>query len=462
MVLTLYNSLTGKKERFRPIQKKRAGLYTCGPTVYQYAHIGNLRTYIFEDVLKRVLLLNGLRVRHVMNVTDVGHLTSNADTGEDKIEREARKQRRSAWDIARLYEHAFKKDLERLNIIPPDLWARATEHVKEQIALVRTLEQKGFTYRTDDGIYFDTSKLKRYGPFQGQTTKGMRSGIRVKQGQKRQPTDFALWKFSPAGTKRQMEWPSPWGIGFPGWHLECSAISMKYLGAHFDIHTGGIDHPQIHHTNEIAQSESATGKKFVNYWLHGNFLRVEKTRMGKSEKNFVTLDELEKKGFDPLDFRYFALGAHYRAPLSFSSDALASARRARLRLYEHIRLARRVRAAVPASYIAQHKKAFLDAVNDDLNTPRALAAVRQYVDRSKGYSKAWDATLEWFDRVLGLALGGIRPEKAPDIIRGLVAEREALRKAKKWKEADRIRKTIAQQGWGVKDARTGPELTKIQ
>lgn len=461
MVLTLYNSLTGKKERFRPIRAKRVGLYACGPTVYQYAHIGNLRTYIFEDVLKRVLFVNGLRVRHVMNVTDVGHLTSDADSGEDKIERAARTQHRSALDIARLYEQAFRKDLERLNILPPDIWARATDHIKEQIALVRILEQKGFTYRTDDGIYFDTSKLKQYGPFQGQTTRGIRAGIRVGRGQKRNPTDFALWKFSPVGVKRQMEWQSPWGTGFPGWHLECSAMSIKYLGEHFDIHTGGIDHPPIHHTNEIAQSESATGKKFVNYWLHGNFLKIGTTRMGKSEKNFVTLDKLEKKGFDPLDFRYFALGAHYRAPLSFSFDALASARNARLRLYEHIRRARRARAPASAAHIAQHKKAFLEAINDDLNTPRALAAVRRYVDRSKGYSKEWAAALKWFDRVLGLALGGIRPERAPGAVKRFAAKRESLRKAKKWKEADNIRKTIAQQGWNVKDTRTGPELTKI-
>src|SRR3989338_6602243 len=264
-MLVLYNSLSRKKEAFRPIKKKLVGLYTCGPTVYQYAHLGNLRAYIFSDTVKRVLLLNGFRVKHIMNITDVGHLESDADTGEDKVEREAKRQQRSAWDIARFYEDAFKRDLQRLHILPPARYARATEHIKEQVALIGKLEQKGVTYRTSDGIYFDTAKFPTYGAFTQVDLRGIKPGIRIAQKEKRNPSDFALWKFSPKDKKRQMEWPSPWGKGFPGWHIECSAMSMTYLGEHFDIHTGGIDHISVHHTNEIAQSEAATGKPLANY-----------------------------------------------------------------------------------------------------------------------------------------------------------------------------------------------------
>ena len=461
-MLVLYNSLSRKKEAFRPIKKKLVGLYTCGPTVYQYAHLGNLRAYIFSDTVKRVLLLNGFRVKHIMNITDVGHLESDADTGEDKVEREAKRQQRSAWDIARFYEDAFKRDLQRLHILPPARYARATEHIKEQVALIGKLEQKGVTYRTSDGIYFDTAKFPTYGAFTQVDLRGIKPGIRIAQKEKRNPSDFALWKFSPKDKKRQMEWPSPWGKGFPGWHIECSAMSMTYLGEHFDIHTGGIDHISVHHTNEIAQSEAATGKPLANYWLHANFLQVGKTRMGKSEGNFRTLDELVGDGFDPLDFRYVALSAHYRSPLVFSRDALLAARRARLGLISRIQ-------RIPASTSTRSnpssedftsgdfKKAFLAALNNDLSTPRALPVLRRFVASAKARTKTWSGDLAWFDRALGLNLTLVL-SSPPAAVRRLAAGRERLRAEKQWKEADALRIKIKEKGWRGEDTADGPHL----
>ncbi|MBU2104420.1 MAG: class I tRNA ligase family protein, partial [Nanoarchaeota archaeon] len=272
MNLKLYNTLARKKEIFKPIKNEEVCMYTCGPTVYWYQHIGNLKAYIFADILKRTLKFNDYKVKHVINVTDVGHLTSDSDEGEDKIERAAAKEGKTAQEIAKFYFDLFLKDLKKLNIQEPAIWCKATEHIKEQIALIKKLEEKGFVYRTSDGIYFDTSKFKNYGKLAKLDIKGLKAGQRTNMREKKNKTDFALWKFSENPGKRQQEWNSPWGIGFPGWHLECSAMSMKYLGETFDIHTGGVDHIPIHHTNEIAQSESATGKRFVNYWMHENFL----------------------------------------------------------------------------------------------------------------------------------------------------------------------------------------------
>src|SRR3989338_2131329 len=326
--LLLYNTLGRKKQEFKPIKKGIVGLYTCGPTVYSYAHIGNLRTYIFEDILKRVLIENGYKVKHVMNITDVGHLTSDADTGDDKVEKSAKEQKKTVWDIAGFYTKVFQEDIAKLHILDPDIWCRATDHIKEQIELIKKLEKKGLTYKTSDGIYFDTSKFKDYGILGNIKAEGLKAGVRVEIGEKKNPTDFALWKFSPKDSKRQMEWKSPWGTGFPGWHIECSAMSMKYLGETFDIHCGGIDHVPVHHTNEIAQSEAATGKSFVKYWAHGAFLLLEKEKMAKSGGNFITLQTLIERGYDPLDYRYFCFTAHYRSELKFSFDALTSCRAA--------------------------------------------------------------------------------------------------------------------------------------
>jgi cysteinyl-tRNA synthetase len=299
-MLELYKTMDREKKLFNPIAPSTVSLYTCGPTVYNYAHIGNLRTYVFEDVLKRVLQYNGYQVNHVMNITDVGHLTDDADSGIDKMEKGAAREGKSAWDIAKFYTEAYQHDLANLNIEPPTTWCKATDHIPEQIALIQKLEHKGFTYRTPDGIYFDTAKLPDYGKLAKLDLKHLQAGTRVDIGEKKNPTDFALWKFSDYDTKRQMEWDSPWGIGFPGWHIECSAMATKYLGQPFDIHCGGIDHIPVHHTNEIAQSEVAEGKPLANYWLHGEFLLIDNDKMAKSGENFITLQTIKDKGINPL------------------------------------------------------------------------------------------------------------------------------------------------------------------
>src|SRR3990172_3734422 len=303
-MIKLYNTLTRKKEVFKPLKKGQVGVYTCGPTVYWYQHIGNLRTYIFADILKRVFLYNNYKVKHIINVTDVGHLTSDSDTGEDKIERAAKREGKTAKEIANYYFKVFRSDLDKLNVLEPNAWPKASEHIKEQIALIKNLEEKGFTYRTNDGIYFDTYKLRDYGKLAGLRREGIKAGKRIAIGEKKNNTDFALWKFSGKPGLRQQEWNSPWGLGFPGWHVECSAMSMKYLGEQFDIHAGGIDLKSTHHPNEIAQSEAATGKKpFAFYWVHGAFLTVDGGRMGKSLGNAYTLADIKSKGYDPLALR---------------------------------------------------------------------------------------------------------------------------------------------------------------
>lgn len=470
----LYNSLSHKKEEFKPIKDKKVGYYTCGPTVYQYAHIGNLRTYIFEDILKRALFLFGYKIKHIMNITDVGHLTSNEDTGEDKIEKEAARQKKTAHEIARFYEKVFKQDLKKLNILFPDLFPRATEHIKEQIALIQKLEKNGFTYRTSDGIYFDTSKFKNYGRLWKALPMEPKKSGRVIGKEKKNEADFALWKFSaPHGInpnkvsfstnptsspqsgsghlppkRRQMEWPSPWGIGFPGWHIECSAMSMKYLGEHFDIHAGGIDHIPVHHTNEIAQSEAATGKPFVNYWVHGAFLQIDGKRMGKSEGNFMTLDDIAKKGFDPLDYRYLTLGTHYRAPLLFSFDALSAARNARLRIIMQIQ---KLLQLPKRTMSKEFRKKFIDAVSDELNIPQALAVFWS------SFETLSLQDLYWSDQIFGLNLRTIKKLSPPAHIKNLIKERERYRKNKEWQKADELRKKINAQGWIVED-RSGKSI----
>lgn len=454
MKFYLYNTLSHKKEKFRPINDKEVGLYTCGPTVYQYAHVGNLRTYIFEDVLKKTLRFFGYKVKHVMNITDVGHLVSDEDTGEDKIQREAEKQRKTAWKIARFYEKEFKKDLKKLNISEPDKWTRATEHIKEQIELIKKLEKNGYTYKISDGVYFDTLKFKNYGALLKTKSKDLAVSERITIQDKRNPEDFALWKLSPSGSKRDMEWASPWGKGFPGWHVECSAMAMKYLGEHFDIHAGGIDHIPVHHTNEIAQSEAATGKKFVNYWLHGNFLQVEGKRMGKSEGNYLTLDELEKFGFDPLDYRYLTLTAHYRSPLHFSIDALKSAANARNHLITLLQRAYQTKQKTNSKAQAAFKSEFLKAVSDDLDIPKAIAALWNYSEKISAKD------LLWADQIFGLGLDKTKPLKISSAVKKLLKKREEFRAKKNWPNSDEIRGQIKNLGFLVEDSPSGPILLK--
>jgi len=327
-MIRFYNTLTRKKEVFKPLKDKKIGIYTCGPTVYWYPHIGNLRSYIFPDFLKKILIFQGYSVKHVMNVTDVGHLVSNADEGEDKIEKTAKREGKTAREISEFYFNIFKQDLKKLNISEPDVWTKATEYIKEQIELIKKLEKKGYTYKTSDGIYFDTSKFRNYGKLAKLDVQGLKAGKRIAIGKKKNKTDFALWKFSEKSGERQQEWGSPWGIGFPGWHIECSAMSMKHLGETIDIHTGGEDHISVHHSNEIAQSEAATGKTFVRYWLHGAFLNFKGEKISKSTGGLYTLSDLEKMNYSPMHLKYFYLSAHYRKPLNFTLESLNASKNA--------------------------------------------------------------------------------------------------------------------------------------
>ena len=450
----LYDTWTRAVREFEPLRDGQVGLYACGPTVYDYAHIGNLRTYLFEDVLRRLLSFNGYAVKHVMNITDVGHLTSDADTGEDKIEAGARRAGKSAWEIADLYTRAFQDDLRRLNILEPTIWCRATDHIPEQIALIECIEAKGFTYRTSDGIYFDTSKLSDYGHLARLDIGGLRPGERVEVGEKRRPTDFALWKFSPAGQTRQMEWPSPWGVGFPGWHIECSAMSAKYLGPFFDIHCGGEDHVPVHHTNEIAQTEACYGTRLANFWMHGTFLQLDEAKMSKSAGGFLRLQTLLDRGYDPLAYRFFCLGAHYRARLHFSWEALDSAATALNRL-------RAAGSSWGPAGVADSSliECFTAEVNHDLNTPRALAVVWDLV-RSDLPPAVKKATLVRFDEVLGLGLAEWAPAEAqvPEAVMRLVEDRQRARAEQRWKDADALRARAAAAGYEIEDTAHGPRV----
>ncbi len=459
----LFNTLTRKKEVFRSITKGKGRMYSCGPTVYWYQHIGNMRTYIFSDILRRVLTYNGFQVTQVMNVTDVGHLTSDADEGEDKIEKAAQREGKKAEEIAAFYLKVFRADMQKSNIIEPNIWCKASEHIKEQIALIEKLEKRGFTYRTSDGIYFDSSRFKNYGKFARLNKQGLKAGKRIAVGEKKNPTDFALWKFSRKGEKRQQEWDSPWGIGFPGWHIECSAMAMKYLGGHFDLHTGGEDHIQIHHQNEIAQSESVTKKKFVNYWLHGAFL-LDKTgeKVSKSQGGLYTLSDLEEKGYHPLHFRYLCLLTHYRKSLTFSFEHLDASKNA----YEHLK--RRV-IALRQNHRenrndkgSEFEKSFLAAINDDLNIPVALQVAWKVLDSSLSTDRKIQL-MEKFDTIFGLNIPLMVEKEAivSEEIRVLINEREKLRKQKMWDKADLLRKKIREKGYVLEDTPAGVRVVRV-
>lgn len=455
MALKLYNTLTRKKELFEPIKKGNVSMYSCGPTVYSYQHIGNLRTYIFNDILKRILLFNKLKVNHVMNYTDVGHLTSDADEGEDKMEKAAAKEKKTAKEIASYYASVFEEDCKKLNILAPDKVPKATGHIKEQIEMIQSLEEKGFTYKTSDGIYFDSSKFKDYGILGRLNESGLKAGKRVDLGEKKSKTDFALWKFSPENEKRQQEWKSPFGIGFPGWHIECSAMSSKYLGKEFDIHTGGIDHVQVHHTNEIAQSECALGvKPWVRYWLHGEFLTFKGEKVSKSTGGLYTISDLEKLGFDAIDFRYLCLNTHYRKQLNFDLKVLEGAKNAHERL-KNILLELKRRNNSNNMSLDEYKKEFLGFVNDDLNMPEALSVLWNVLRDEKLGSKEKLELVYEFDKVLGLNLKSVEEEKVPEEIQKLVAEREQARKDKDFKKADGIRKDLKNKGYLLEDSKEG-------
>ena len=465
--MQLYNTETHRKEEFKPSNEKQVTMYCCGPTVYNYAHIGNMRTYIFEDLLSRTLRLHW-PLKHVMNVTDVGHLVSDADEGEDKMEVATAREGKSAWDIAKFYEEKFFADYDALHCTRPTVISRATAHIAEMIALVKTLEEKGYTYRTRDGIYYDTSKFPRYDALVGRSRlEGLRGGARVEMSdEKKNPTDFALWKFSPKDKKRQMEWDSPWGVGFPGWHIECSAMAMKYLGPTIDIHCGGIDHVSVQHTNEIAQSEAATGRKYVDYWVHGEFLVLRAGKMSKSGGTFVTLQTLRDKGYDPLDYRYLCLTAHYRTQLEFTYESLDSARKslqALRRETAQIAAAAQKQPAVVTDRAAQAKAKFQAAMEDDLNAPKALAVVWEAVRGAELNPAEKVEFLKFADGILALDLF-CAPEKKPQAlpaeIEALVQQRAAARAAKDYQKSDELRAQLAAAGYAVKDTPQGQQVEK--
>lgn len=454
--MKLYNTLSRKKEELIPLEDSKVRIYTCGPTVYHYAHIGNLRGYIMWDVLKRVLRLNKLRPFHVMNITDVGHLTSDADIGEDKMEKGSRREGKSVWDVAEFYTNAFLNDLKELNIDEPDIIPKATDHIKEQIEMIKSLEKKKLTYTTSDGVYFDTSQLKDYGKLAKLKIEGLEAGKRIELGEKRNPTDFALWKFSPKNEKRQMEWNSPWGVGFPGWHIECSAMAIKYLGEHFDIHCGGIDHIPVHHTNEIAQSEPLVGAPWVKVWLHNEFVVVKDEKMAKSEGNILTIAEIKKQGYDPLAYRYMVLNTHYRVPLNFSFEGLSSAQNSLEHLRERIvELLFEQDDSLGSKKKSEFLQELYDALSDDLNTPKAMGVVWEVLSSNDLGSKEKYEFLIKADELFGLRLSEIKIPKLSTEQQNLLDRREAARKAKNFKLADELRDELKKKGILIEDSKKG-------
>ena len=459
-MLKLYNTLSRKIENFEPINPPHVGMYSCGPTVYDYTHIGHLRKYVGDDILRRILEINRYEVKHVMNITDVGHLVSDEDAGEDKMEKGARESGRSVWEVAKFFEDYFWKSVDTVNTKRPNIVAKATEHIREQIKLIHRLEKNGFIYITEHAIYFDISKFPNYTKLSGQKLEekavGAREDVFIDK-QKKNPQDFALWFFTVGHFKdHTMRWPSHWGEGFPGWHIECSAMSMEYLGDSFDIHTGGIDHISVHHTNEIAQSEAASGKQFVKYWVHHNFLIVDGEKMSKSKKNFYRIDEIVEKGFDPLALRYLFLTAHYRDKLNFTWKSLESAQNALNNLRELIR-----GWDEPKIGCAQYEQDFIEALNNDLNTPQSLAVLWGMV-RSDYPSSAKAKSILEMDKVLGLKLDEYlgKPLKIPARVRKLVEEREKIRKEGAFKKSDQIRKEIKKLGYEIEDTQKGPRVVK--
>jgi len=448
--IRLWDTRTHSERDFVSLKKGMATVYSCGPTVYQRAHIGNFRAYVFADTLARLLKFSGYKLKHVINITDVGHLTDDADAGEDKLERESARKGKRAQAIAKEYTRQFFKDLRVLNVERGAIFPRASEHIREQIAIVRALEKKGLVYRTSDGMYFDTAKYPAYGALEPDRVTGQRAGARVELGEKKSPTDFALWKFSPkGGGKRQQEWKSPWGVGFPGWHLECSAMSMKYLGKQFDIHTGGVDHISVHHTNEIAQSEALTGKPLAQYWMHVAFLTLGKSeKMAKSEGNAMTLDDVAVGGCDALDMRYLYLQTHYRKQMQFSTDALIAARSARLALSE--------RALSPDPRTNDDVvSALRDAIAHDANTAQALAVLWDAV-KTKKLSRD---VIRAANMLLGLNLG--KKVAIPLAVKKLMTQREKARTAKDWSASDRIRNDLLGLGYRVDDGPSGTTVHRL-
>ena len=461
MPLRVYNTLTRKKEELVPIKPGQVSMYTCGPTVYKYAHIGNLRAYVFMDELRRVLEYNGLKVKSVMNITDVGHLVSDGDDGEDKMEKSAHESGKMPLEIAEFYTAQFMKDIDALNIKRPTICPKATDNIPEMIAVVEALLDKGYAYETEDGIYFSVEKFDGYGKLSGINLEEQRHGARVEVNSfKRHPIDFALWK--KAAPNHLQQWQSPWGMGFPGWHIECTAMSKKYLGEVFDVHTGGVDHIPIHHENEIAQAECWLGHKAVNYWLHNEFMLIDGGKMSKSLNNTYTVDYLREKGYAPVVFRYFCLNVQYRQKINFTWDAMDAAKTAYNKLCAQLVAHKNSPARTDKAVLDDFEKKFEDAINDDLNVPLAIGVLWTMLKLPKSVD-VYNLALK-FDRVFALDFDKVKEEKVeievPAEVVALAEQRLAARKEKNWAESDRLRNEIAERGFAIKDTATGYEITK--
>ncbi|MBR1747949.1 MAG: cysteine--tRNA ligase [Clostridia bacterium] len=462
--MKVYNTLTRKKEDFTPIHGNLVTMYSCGPTVYSYAHVGNLRTYVFMDLIRRVLKYDGYKIKGVMNVTDVGHLLADGDDGEDKMQKAAREQQKTPWEIAAFYSDVFFKDIAALNIGKPEIIAKATDHIPEMIEFVQALLDKGYAYEISDGIYFDISRFPEYGKLSGQSIEEKEAGARVEENsEKRHPADFALWK--KADKNHIMQWESPWGMGFPGWHIECSAMSRKYLGEVFDLHTGGIDAVPVHHENEIAQNEARAGKQTVNYWMHGEFMLVDGGKMSKSLGNVYTIAQLKEMGYDPLDFRFFCLNAHYRKKLNFTFEGMNAAKAGREKINAAVWAHKNGTETVPQEKLDEYKKQFVDAINDDLNIPLALGVLFSLIKEPR--SKDVYKLILDFDKVFGLSLDKVTApaEKAEKIdlpadVQKLVDERTEAKKNRDFAKADALRAQISEMGYEVKDTKDGLVVTK--
>jgi cysteinyl-tRNA synthetase len=462
--LKLFNTMGRQMEAFVPITDGKVGMYACGLTVYNYAHIGNLRSYVFEDILRKTLEYCGYQVRHVMNVTDVGHLTGDTDEGEDKMVKSSRETGRTVWEIAEFYTKAFFRDFTLLRCAMPTVVCKATDHIQDMIELIARIEANGFTYSAGGNLYFDIARFPDYGKLALLGQQDLRAGARVEVDQgKRNPFDFVLWFTKSKFEHQAMLWDSPWGRGYPGWHIECSAMSMKYLGEHFDLHCGGIDHVPVHHTNEIAQSEAATGRKWVNYWLHGEFLLMGQEKMAKSAGNFITLATLTEKGYDPLDFRYFCLGAHYRTQLAFSFEGLDAARTSRRGLMERIvqlKAEAPQGAQEPAGKALDYLRDFETHMADDLNMPRCLADLWTLLrDQGVPAAQKLDVALR-MDRVFDLDLGSAREEELTldEETTTLLEERRQARRAGNFKRSDEIRALLHDRGIEVQDSPQGQKV----
>lgn len=473
--MRLYNTLTKNIEEFKPAEGNHVRLYCCGPTVYNYAHIGNLRTYIFEDILVKTLKLFGFEVTHVMNITDVGHLASDADEGEDKMLLAMKKEHKKSHEIAEFYTDAFFNDCAKLNIQKPTITCKATDHIQEMIKMIQTLIQKGFAYASNGNVYFDVEKNKDYGKLAGLSLESLLSGARIEvDTNKKNPHDFALWFTKSKFENQELQWDSPWGVGYPGWHIECSAMATKFLGDTLDIHCGGIDHIPVHHTNEIAQSECCTGKPFSRFWLHGGFLvESNSQKMSKSKGEFLTLNKLEENRYNALSYRFLCLTAHYRGELSWSWEALSNAKNSLQSLIQKVSaLLKEEQSDYNDKALENWKEEFKNKIGNDLNTPQALAVIFDAVsDKSLNAASKLNLVSN-FDQVLSLNLienakdylntQNILSDNIPQDILNLALERDLARKNRKFEQADYIRNQLESQGYEVKDTTKGPIVTRKQ